>query len=182
MSSRFIPFLAALGLAGLALLAGGCATASQSSAMIAAPTTAVAKHSGSISIAVTGGAETSALGASNISNADFATAIRDSITQSGLFERIAAGADIADYALTADIVRLDRPTFGASFTVHFEVTWRLTHRGDEKPIWEKSITSTFTAKMGDSLVGVKRLRLANEGAARTNIQDAVAQMSALSLP
>jgi hypothetical protein len=35
--------------------------------------------------------------------------------------------------------------------------------------------------MSDAFAGVTRLRLANEGAARANIKDAITQMSALPL-
>jgi hypothetical protein len=183
MNSRFSSRLLVLaGIAGWALFCGGCATASKSSAMIAAPEAPVTKHAGSVSVAVSGGADTSSLGASNIANADFAEAIKASITQSGLFAKLAGGADPADYQLEVNIVRLDRPTFGLSFTVNLETTWRLLHRGDAKPVWEKAITSTFTAKVGDAFAGVTRLRLANEGAARANIKDAIAQIGALTLP
>jgi len=183
MSRSSLPLrsLAFAGVAGLLLLGSGCATASKPSAMIAAPTTAVTHHPESLSVTVTGGADTSAMGASNIANADFAEAIKTSIVQSGLFARIASG-DQSDYQLDVQIVRLDRPTFGASFTVTLETTWRLVHRANQAVVWQKAVISSFTATMGDAFAGVTRLRLANEGAARTNIQDAITQMSALALP
>jgi hypothetical protein len=174
------PVLAALALA--ALLLGGCAAPSSPTAMTATPAESVTPHKGSVAVNVTGGTDTSALGASKISNADFANAISASIEQSKLFERIAAANNASDYEIDAQIVRLEQPMFGASFTVNLEVTWRLLSLPDRKVVWEKAVTSSFTATMGEAFAGVTRLRLANEGAARENIKSAIHQMSALSLP
>jgi hypothetical protein len=67
-------------------------------------------------------------------------------------------------------------------TVTVEVTWTLARQSDHQIIWQKSITSTYTAKTGEAFAGVTRLRLATEGAARLNIRDAIGQMGALNLP
>ncbi len=177
------PCLGRLGcitLTTLALLFGGCATPSKPTAMVADAVQATNRNHASVVVNVTGGAETSSLGASNIANQDFAEAIKSSITQSGLFSSVAG--ESGDYQLNAQIVRLDRPMFGISFTVNMEVTWRLLRTGNQAVVWEKAISSSFTATMGDAFAGVTRLRLANEGAARANIQDAITQMGALTLP
>lgn len=168
-------------IATAALLFGGCATASQPAAMIATITSPVTRHSESVSVAVTGGSETSGMGASKISNADFAEAITSSIAQSGVFSRIMP-AGSGDYALGVQIVRLDQPMFGLSFTVTLECTWRLTRQSDGRIVWEKSISTPFTASTSDAFAGTTRLRLANEGAARTNIEEAIKQLGALKLP
>ncbi|HUR58055.1 MAG TPA: hypothetical protein VM029_10130 [Opitutaceae bacterium] len=178
---RTIRIFVIAGLVGSALFLGGCATASQSAAMVAKPPTAVTKHPESLSVTVTGGSETSAMTASKISDADFAEAIKASVTQSGLFAKVAA-SDASDYHLDVQIVRLVQPMFGASFTVTMETSWFLRRRSDLNIVWQKGITSNFTATMGDAVVGVTRLRLANEGAARANIQDAITQLGAIALP
>ena len=164
------------------LLFGGCATASKPSSMVAAAMAPVTRHhSQSVSVAVTGGSETSGMGASKIGNTDFAEAITTSITQSGVFAQIAP-AGSGDYTLGVQIVRLDQPMFGLSFTVTLECTWRLSRLSDGTTVWEKSITTPFTATTGDAFAGVTRLRLANEGAARANIREAITQLGALKLP
>jgi hypothetical protein len=149
--------------------------------MVTAVTSPVTKHSQSLSVTVSGGSETSSIGASKIADSDFSEAIKTSITQSGLFSKIAA-AGAADYDLNVQIVRLDQPMMGLAMTVTMESTWRLTRRNDQKTVWEKGIITPFTAKMGEAFVGTTRLRLANEGAARENIKDAITQMGALKLP
>jgi hypothetical protein len=169
------------GLVGLASFFGGCATASKPAAMtVELGTTAIKKHPHAVALAVSGGEETSSLGMSSISNADFASAIKASIEQSGLFS--AVDGESSPYQLAAHITRLDRPSFGTAFTVNLEVSWQLRRLADQVLVWEKAISSSFTAKMGDAFVGTTRLRLANEGAARANIKDAIDQMGQLELP
>lgn len=173
------PLVFCAGIAACAIMSG-CASASKPEAMVATTAPLAVRNSASVEVRVSGGAETSALGASNIANEDFAAAIKSSIEQSGLFAKIAAAGG-GDYKLEARIVRLDRPTFGLSFTVNLEVDWRLLKSGATEPLWEKAVTSTFTATMGDAFAGVKRLRLANEGAARANITDALTRVASLKL-
>ena len=46
-------------------------------------------------------------------------------------------------------------------------------------IFREIIRTPYTAGMGDSLIGIKRLRLANEGSARTNISTLMKRLKAL---
>jgi len=171
-----------LGIALTAFFFGGCATASNSTSMVAAPAAPITKHADSVSVNVTGGSETSSMGASKIANADFAEAIKASISQSGLFAKLAAAGQADDYHLEVAIVRLDQPVFGFSMTVTIETNWTLTRCSDKSVAWQKAVLSTYTAAAGDAFAGTTRLRLANEGAARNNIKDALTQMGALTLP
>jgi hypothetical protein len=140
----------------------------------------VRKNPQAVSIHVGGGSETSSMGASQIANVDFARAILQAVTESGIFAK-ADLADGGDYRLDVQIARLQQPMFGGSFTVVLETTWRLSKQSDHSVVWEKPVTSSFTATMGDALVGVTRLRLATEGAARNNITDAITQIGGLTL-
>ncbi len=169
-----------LALAGLFL--GGCATPAQSNAMVPTSLGPVTKHPESLSVSVTGGSETSAAGASQISSADFAAALSQSIQQSGLFAKIIPAGQSGDYQLQVAIVRLQQPMFGFSMTATIETSWTLTRLSDHAAIWRKAITTSHTAKAGEAFAGVTRLRLATEGAARDNIQDAITQMSVVALP
>lgn len=170
-----------LGAGLVALFLGGCATASNSASMAAPPMEVANKHAGSVSVNVTGGAETSSMGASKIGNTEFADAISSSITQSGLFAKLAATGQADDYHLDVMLVRLDQPMFGFSMTVTIESNWVLTRVSDKTVVWQKAVISTYTAKAGDAFAGTTRLRLANEGAARVNIKDALTQIGALTL-
>jgi hypothetical protein len=162
------------------LTLSGCATATQTAAMVPKTEWHVRKNPQSVAIHVGGGSATSSMGASQIANEDFARAIQQAVIESGVF----AKADIAnpsDYRLDVQIARLQQPLFGASFNVVLETTWRLAKQSDQSVVWEKSVTSNFTATMGDALAGVTRLRLATEGAVRNNISDAITQIGALTL-
>ena len=172
--THLMPALVAL-LATAATFLAGCASPAQTSSMVAAPIAVAAKHPEPLSVRVTGGSETSAAGASKISNADFAEAIRQSVEQSGLFAKAVLADPTADYHLDVNIVRLDQPMMGFSMTVTIEATWTLSKR-DNTVVWQKSVTSTHTATTGEAFAGVTRLRLATEGAAKQNIQDALGQM------
>jgi hypothetical protein len=167
-------------LAAFGVVLSGCATATQTAAMAPKTEWHVRKNAQTVTIQVGGGSATSSMGASQIANDDFARAIQQAVIDSGLF----AKADLAgsgDYRLDVQIVRLQQPLFGASFNVVLETTWRLSKQSDRSVVWEKSITSNFTATMGDAFAGVTRLRLATEGAARNNVSDAISQIGALTL-
>lgn len=165
-------------LAALAL--GGCASASKPDAMVATPVAVVHKSSSAVSVAVSGGKETSKMGASQISNDGFAQALKSSIEKSGLFSK-ALTEPGSRYQLGAFIGKVDQPTFGFSMTVNMEVSYTLTDTQTSKAIWSKNVASTYTAKAGDAFAGVERLRLANEGAARENIRQMLETVSALNL-
>jgi hypothetical protein len=162
-----------------ALLVGGCASGSKPDAMVAQVVAPVHRSDGDVSIAVSGGKETSKMGASQISDDAFAQALRDSIQKAGLFSSVAA--DGARYRLTAFIGKVDQPTFGFSFTVKMDVSYSLKDTKSGSTVWTKDINSEYTATTSQAFAGVERLRLANEGAARENIRQALTELGTLTL-
>jgi hypothetical protein len=167
------------GLLVFAALIGGCASGSKPDAMVAQVVAPVHRIDGDVSIAVSGGKETSKMGASQISNDAFAQALRESIEKAGLFSSVAA--DGARYRLTGFIGKVDQPMFGFSFTVKMEVSYALKDTKSGSTVWTKDINSEYTATPGQAFAGVERLRLANEGAARENIRQALTEMAGLTL-
>jgi hypothetical protein len=174
MSSRSVTAVAASVIVAASLLTG-CATASKSDAMVVDQVAIAHSSSSDVSVVVSGGQETSKMGASQISDDSFAQALRDSITKSGLFKSVAASG--GRYKLTAFIGKVDQPTFGLSMTVKMEVSYTLVDTKSGKTVWSKNIASEHTAKPSEAFAGVKRLRLANEGAAKDNIQQALTEIS-----
>jgi len=162
----------------LAVLAG-CATPATHEGMLADRYDIATQHAKTVNVSTTGGSETSAVGKSQISDADFIKAVIDSINRSKVFSRVVS-APGADYLLQVAIISLDQPSFGASFTVSMECGWTLKRAGGSI-VWQESIKSSHTATMGDAMVGTTRLRLATEGAARENIKQGLAKISRLSL-
>lgn len=171
--------LGSLLLCAVAFLAG-CATPSDPTAMVVSTADFGRQHPHSVSVNVVGGRETSKAGASQISDQDFRSAVVRSIEQSRLFEQVLA-PDSADYHLEILIARLDQPMFGFNMTVTIETSWTLTRRDSGDVVWEKTIPTSHTAKAGEAFSGVKRLRLANEGAAQANIEEALKELAQLRL-
>ena len=79
------------------------------------------------------------------------------------------------------ITQLNKPTFGLSFTVEMEAGWSLTKVSDKSVVMRKAIKSSHTATMSDAAVGVTRLKMAVEGAARNNIAQGLQAIAELNL-
>jgi hypothetical protein len=157
-------------------LVSGCATASKPDAMalpqIVQP---VRKADGDVSIAVSGGKDTSKMGASQISNEAFAQALGTSLEANNLFSSLSSSA--ARYRLTAFIGEVDQPMMGFSMTVKMEVSYALKDSQSGGTVWTQDVKSEYTAKASAAFAGVERLRLANEGAARENIRQAITSLA-----
>lgn len=158
----------------------GCASSANQEAMLAQNVQVAHRHDRTVAVTTAGGAATTAIDSSNISDADLKAAIEASITQSQVFKSVVQGKD-ADYELVVTIIQLDKPIFGMSFTVNMEATWVLVKQSDRSVALKKSIRSSHTATFDDSAIGVTRLRLAVEGAARKNIEQGLQEIGALSL-
>jgi hypothetical protein len=167
------------GLLVAATLIGGCASGSKPDAMVVQIVAPVHKNEGDVSIAVSGGKETSKMGASQISNDAFAQALRESIEKAGLFGNVATSD--ARYRLTSFIGKVDQPMLGFSLTVKMEVSYALKDTKSGSTVWAKDVNSEYTATTSQAFAAVERLRLANEGAARENIRQALTAMAELTL-
>ena len=163
----------------LALLAG-CATAKPASfeGMVANSYDIAHRSAASVSVRTFGGSETSAIGKSQISNADLATALTEAIGKSRVFSSVVP--DAGDYLLQVAIVVLEQPTFGKTFTVKMEAAWSLT-RSDGTVVWQEPVRSMHSVTMDEVTLGVERLRVATEGAARENIRQGLEKISRLNL-
>jgi hypothetical protein len=161
-----------------AVVLGGCATpAAQQAMVVATPAPATVQHPYSVNVRTSGGSETSAMGSSEISDADLKTAIETSIKQSKVFKDVVQGLP-AQYQLNVTLTHLDKPMFGGSFTVTMETSWSRGRPGGHAGVWRGTIKGAHTATMGDAFLGVKRLQLAVEGAARKSIERGIAGMAA----
>ncbi len=117
---------------------------------------------------VSGGNETSPLLNSNVGNPEFENALKNSLRAIGLLAEGAAG-QAAHFALGAQLDKLDQPLVGFNMTVTAQVTYTLSERASGKILWKQALVTPYTARFGDSLLGIERLRLANEGAIRVNL-------------
>ena len=166
-------------LAVVAITVTGCAEASNPGAMAVGVTqsTLIADnsslHHAVAAPTVTGGKDTNPLWVSNVSNADFAEALRQTLAADTIL-----ATDKARFNLSAQLVSLKQPLMGFDMTVTADVKYTLTDIATGKVVWQKELTTPFTATMSDALMGVKRLQLANEGAIKANIQQMITALIA----
>ncbi len=125
---------------------------------------------------VHGGDKTNPLWTSEIDAPDFGAALKQSLANARLL-----GDDEAPYALRANLLRVDQPIFGLDFEVISEVEYTLIESSTDKVVFREILSTPFTAGFGDSVIAIKRLRLANEGSAKANINAMLKRLSDLKI-
>jgi hypothetical protein len=128
---------------------------------------------------VTGGRETNPMWSSQVASASFQRALELSLQKVGLSDPLLSANK---YHLTADILQVSQPMLGLDMTVSANVRYSLIDAATRKEIFSKVIVGAYTAKFSDAFLGIERLKLANEGAAKTNIQLLVDELLQFKLP
>lgn len=165
-------------------IVGGCATPAGTEAMTVFPTVTAVQSvpqalRANIAIRdVTGGSETNPAWISKVGSPEFRAALEGSLRSAGM---LAPNAQSSRFLLTADLEKLEQPYFGFDMTVTATVAYGLSERATGKDVFNKVLTTPFTAKTSDAWYGATRLKLANEGAIRTNIQKLIDDLSRLPL-
>jgi hypothetical protein len=139
-----------------------CAGSTDTAAMMPVNAVASSRTGLPVTAVVSGGTPRSTVLA-NITNEDFKQALESSLVKSGLFKSV--GSD--GYVIEAFITSIQQPVVGISMTVQMEASYVLKKGGST--VWTKSVKSSYTAPIGEALVGAVRVRKATEGAARENI-------------
>jgi hypothetical protein len=127
---------------------------------------------------VTGGQETNPMWKSNVGGSEFSLALEESLRNVGL---LAANRQSGRFTLTAHLQRLDQPMFGLDMTVTASVSYVVAERATGKEVFQRTVAVPYTAKMGDAFIGVERLKLANEGAIRSNISQLIDELFLLKI-
>jgi hypothetical protein len=104
----------------------------------------------------------------------------DAIKQTKTFSSVVEGKT-GDYVLNVNIFNVTQPSMGFSSTVSMEMGWILTRADNGTVVWRESIKSEHTTSTSEAFVGVTRLKMATEGAARKNVALGLQKLSALSL-
>lgn len=125
---------------------------------------------------VQGGEETNPLWTSEIGDAEFQGALKQSLNNAGLLSQ-----GDAPYSLRATLLRVDQPLFGLDFEVTSEVEYVLVDNSSDRELFRETLRTPYTAGIGDAFIGIKRLRLANEGSARENISALLKRLAALNI-
>ena len=154
-----------------AMAIGGCASGATAEGMTVKAMTAAGRVAPSdvaktLTIdEVVGGSQTHPLDLPQIDNDSFKTALALSLRDAGL---LAEGSG-ARYRVTATILILTQPREGIDMTVGATIRYRLTDTKNGAIVFEDEIVANHTARLGDAAIGVTRMRLATEGAARKSI-------------
>lgn len=125
---------------------------------------------------VGGGTDTNPLAASEIETADFSEAVRQSLALRGLH------SESGKFELTVMLLRVDKPFGGLNMTVTTTVQYILKDSESDEVVFDETVVAPHTASMGDAFIGSTRLRLANEGSARKNIQGFMEALASLEVP
>ena len=167
--------LAAVFLGAAALAAAGCASPAQPTAMVPKGVPVLAREPRTVNLRAFGGEPTIPLGRSKISNQDFEHALAQGLAQAGLL--LAVVDEPADYRLDVTIEEVAQPWFAFPMTVQLVTRWELARRGEREPFWTDTIRSTYTGPFSAEFFGIRRLRLANEGAARAAILEGIRRLA-----
>lgn len=175
-------FMSASVIAG-ALLLTGCAAPARIDQMTAnsTPQQRVAQTPLRVNVAVrdvTGGKETNPMWVSNVGNSEFEQALESSLRDAGL---LANGKQSGKYTLVAHLERIDQPMAGLDMTVTVTVLYSVVERASGKEVLNRRIAMPYTATFGAAFAGAERLRIANEGAVRTNITKLIEELFALNV-
>lgn len=153
---------------------GGCATPPRAQAM----TTSECGHSllhGTIGhVSVSGGKSTNPLWCSEIGDPEFVEALRQSLQNACI---LAMAPNVATCELEAVLLSTNTPIMGFDFTINASVSYTIFNRPNRNVAYHKVISSSHTATVSDAFVAIDRLRIAQEGCMRKNIQSFIRDVS-----
>lgn len=119
----------------------------------------------------TGGEETA--WTSQINCEEFSGAVKKSLLEQGLL------SDKGKYQLEIKMLKVDQPILGFDMTVTTHVRYILTDITTKSIILDETISAPHTATVNDAFYGVTRLRLANEGSGKKNIEGLLEKLATL---
>lgn len=168
---------------GFIILLSGCATPARVDQMVVSgtPSQRIAQtplHNNVAIRDVTGGQETNPMWKSNVGSSEFSQALEESLRSVGL---LAANRQTGSHTLTVHLQNVDQPFIGLDMTVTATVNYIVAERATNKEVFNKTVAIPYTAKFGDALLGMERLKLANEGAIRINITQLIEELLKLKI-
>jgi hypothetical protein len=90
-------------------------------------------------------------------------------------------SDNGKYSLSVEMVEIDQPSFGFDMTVTTVVKYILKEKSSGEVLLNKEVNAPQTATVGDAFSGVERLKLANEGSGKKNIEELINLLSELNI-
>ncbi|HMV42595.1 MAG TPA: hypothetical protein PK079_21750 [Leptospiraceae bacterium] len=126
----------------------------------------------------TGGSITLPFWVSKISDENFTQAVKDSLINSKTFNKIVSNTN-SDWKLKIVIIDHDHPWFGFDMTVTTSINYTLFLK--DKSVFSKTFVESGTATGTEMLIGVYRLKRANEYSAKNNIKKFISELDSLDL-
>jgi len=168
----------------IAAALGGCAAPAEPGRMVpdgfavSAPSVPRAL-AGRVAIGDVGGGEvTDPMNVSKVGSDDLREALRLSLDRYGFLSR---DGTPADFHLDAFLVELKQPQTGFILNVYAFVRYTLRRTAGGEPLFDEILDGSYTATFSDSVVGLQRLKIANEGAVRESLAALIRRLEALSV-
>lgn len=127
---------------------------------------------------VSGGESTNPMWLSKVSDNDFRQALEQSLKTATL---LASDQGNSLYVLDTRLISLDQPLIGLDLKVTAVVEYSLEERSSGKKVFSKQISTPFTATFSDAALAFERLKIANEGAVRENIEKIIDELLSLKI-
>ena len=128
---------------------------------------------------MSGGESTNPLWMAKVSDSDFKLALEQSLMGAKLLSTTQSNNK---YTLAVKLISLDQPFIGIDMKVTATVQYILEEKLTGQRVYFSTSVSPFTATFSDSVLGVKRLGIANEGAVRENIEKIIDELLTLKIP
>lgn len=128
---------------------------------------------------VTGGQATNRWWGSKVSSQALEQAFEDSLRAVGMFPLV---REAGRYQLDIKLTDLDQPLVSLDTTVRLGISYSLIERSSKATVYQRTVRNAATVEIGDKLLPVERLRLANEAAIRDSIKLVLRDLLALQLP
>lgn len=153
----------------LILILSNCASGAQFENMVTTKDDGKAKFNvkfkNSISLeSVSGGQETNPVWTSEVSDESFKQALVESLKSYGYYN-----PDNPKYNLNVTLLHLSQPIIGFDMDVNSSARYTLSKISNNSEVMNKVISNEYTVTMSDTFLGIKPLRLANEGSIKGNI-------------
>ena len=108
-----------------------------------------------------------------ITNEAIRSAIENAIVQNSIFSN-----DSKQFRLNASVLAIENPLIGASLKAELRIRWVLYDTESSEEVFNEVISNEYIATMGDSIVALQRMKIANENVVKDNIRIALEKISA----
>lgn len=127
---------------------------------------------------VSGGEPTNPMWLSKVNSDGFKQALESSLKSADFLGEDAAKCN---YFLNVRLLSLDQPLFGLDLKVTANVEYVVEEKSSGIKVLNKTVSTPFTATFSDAALAFERLKIANEGAVRENIEKLIEELQSLKI-